>query len=193
MGVYSMFIFLTELSSQSAPVNVEQGERRGEAGDCQDQGEVRAGGGGGAELLTQQGGRPGQHGDPPPEPDQLRHDDGEEDGLHGDPDLSEASVLVDGDQPEVHQLAETLIDVDGIVLSVEIDRGQSDVEEVIVVVESSQVKQGQHGAVVVITVNLLVLVYRAVKITSLETLGVERPLVLRVSLVPVAQPGVYPD
>ena len=57
-----MFIFLTELSSQSAPVNVEQGEGRGEAGeagDCQDQGEVRAGGGGGAELLTQQGGRPG--------------------------------------------------------------------------------------------------------------------------------------
>ena len=103
----------------------------------------------GEQHLLQEGGRSGQHGDSPPEPDQLGHDDGEEDGLRCDPDLREASVLVDGDQPEIHQFTEALIDVDGIVLSVEIDRGQSYVEEVIVVVESSQVKQGQHGTVVV--------------------------------------------
>jgi hypothetical protein len=40
--------------------------------------------------------------DPSPEPDDLNQNDWEEDGLEGQPDLGETSILVDGCQPNIN-------------------------------------------------------------------------------------------
>ena len=52
------------------------------------------------ELLLQQYGGPGHEGDPSPVPDEDDEDAGGEEGLHGKPDLGEASVLVDALQKQ---------------------------------------------------------------------------------------------
>ena len=46
--------------------------------------------------LLKQGGRPGNKAKTPPEPDHLDNDDGEEEGLEGDPHPCETPILVDG-------------------------------------------------------------------------------------------------
>ena len=57
-------------------------------------------------------------------------------------------------------------------------------------VQGSQVEQRQNGAVVIVSLYLLILVDVTVEIPGLEALGVLLPLALRVHLISVAQPGV---
>ena len=60
-------------------------------------------------------------------------------------------------------------------------------------VQSSEVKQRQHGAVVMVSINLLVIVNATVEVSRLEASGVFLPVVLGVPLVPVAQSCVDHD
>ena len=52
-------------------------------------------------CLLQQGRISWQLMNPSPEPDDLDQNDWEEDGLEGQPDLGETSILVDGSQPNI--------------------------------------------------------------------------------------------
>ena len=100
---------------------VDPGHVVGEGEELERQVEEGEGEAEGEEALLQQVGAAGQQADAAPEPPQLRQDDGEEDGLERDPDLGEAAVLVDGDQPDVHQLAERLVDLLHLVLHVQVN------------------------------------------------------------------------
>ena len=65
-----------------------------------------------------------------------------------------------------------------------------DVEEIEVMMERSQIKEGKHGTVVVGALPLLraqVGVNVAIKVPALEAPGVLLPLSNRIALVPVAQ------
>ena len=55
-----------------------------------------------------------------------------------------------------HQLSEVLVDVD-LVPIVVVDGGQPEVEQVVVVVQRAQLKEGDGGAIVVVAISLLIL------------------------------------
>ena len=70
---------------------------------------------------------------------------------------------MDAHQPKVDQLADLGVDVDGLTFVVE-GRGDPQVDQVVVVVEGAQLKEGHDGAVVVVAVPLLVLVNLTVQV-----------------------------
>ncbi len=93
--------------------------------------------------------------DPPPVPDCFGQQAGEEEGLEPQPDLGESSVLVDGDEVEVDELAQVVVlysDLRPLVGRVEGGR-KADVEQVVVVVEGTKLEEAQGGAVVVVAVD----------------------------------------
>ena len=87
----SVVVYLLDVIEQIHPRNVKcQGEiLHGQVEESQGTSQ-------GQKSLLQQSGISWQLMDPSPEPDDLNQNDWEEDRLEGQPDLGEASVLVDG-------------------------------------------------------------------------------------------------
>lgn len=77
----------------------------------------------GQEALLQQVRAARQQPDPAPEPPDLHQDDREEDRLQRDPDLGEAAVLVDGDEPDVDKFAKCFVDLVDLSFAVQVNGG----------------------------------------------------------------------
>jgi len=66
-------------------------------------------------------------------------------------------------------------------------------EKVVIMVQRAEIKKRQHRAVVMISVDLLVIVNATVEVSGLEAPSILFPVILGVPLVPVAQSGVKHD
>lgn len=120
-------------------------------------------------LLLQQDRRSGHQGDSPPVPDHDDEDAGGEEGLHGKPDLGEATVLVDSlekkssswshvqgldviirsrgrfphHQPDVFDLADAHVHLLALV------NGQPDIHQVVLVGHRADLHEGEEVTFVV--------------------------------------------
>ena len=70
---------------------------------------------------------------------------------------------------------------------------KANVEKVVIMVQRTEVKQRQHGTVMIKPISVLVIVNAALKVSSIEASCQLFPVTFRVSLVPVTKPGVNLD
>ena len=99
--------------------------------------------------------------------------------------LGETSVLMNSNELNVGQFANAIVDSDFLAILF-INGWQSHIKQVIIVMKRAQLEQVEHGAVVVVSLVLLVLVDVAIQVPVHQG-GVQGlPILILIPLVPIA-------